>query len=154
MTLDILTKEKRSWVMSRIHGHDTGPELVVRSTLHRMGYRFRIHRKDLPGRPDVVLPKLKTVVLVHGCFWHRHRGCRFAYDPGSRQEFWQKKFAQNVERDKEVSRILRCLGWRVLVIWECQTRSAEQLSRRLAKALHSRGETNPSGPYARVCRHR
>jgi DNA mismatch endonuclease (patch repair protein) len=111
-----------------------------------MGYRFRLHRKDLPGKPDIVLPKLKTVVLVHGCFWHRHQGCRFAYHPGSRQEFWQKKFARNVERDKEVRRELQYLGWRVLVIWECQTGSAEQLSRRIMKALRPRRARKSSEP--------
>lgn len=151
--MDILTKEKRSWLMSRIRGSDTHPELVVRSTLHGMGYRFRLHRKNLPGKPDIVLPKLKTVVLVHGCFWHRHEGCRFAYQPGSRQEFWQKKFARNVERDKEVRKKLQFLGWRVLVVWECQTRSVETLSRCLLKTLRPGRARKSSAPCAKFCRH-
>ena len=97
---DILSKERRSWNMSRIRGSDTKPELLVRSLLHRMGYRFRLHRKDLPGRPDIVLPKYRTVIFVHGCFWHRHKGCKYAYTPKSRTDFWQNKFQGTVERDK------------------------------------------------------
>ncbi|MBU1162905.1 MAG: DNA mismatch endonuclease Vsr, partial [Proteobacteria bacterium] len=87
--MDIISKEKRSWNMSRIRGKDTKPEIIVRSMLHRMGYRFRLHRKDLPGKPDIVLPKYKTVIFVHGCFWHRHKGCKYAYTPKSRVKFWK-----------------------------------------------------------------
>ena len=90
--------------MSRIRGRDTAPELLVRSALHRAGYRFRLHREDLPGRPDIVLPKYRTVVFVHGCFWHRHKGCRFAYTPKSRVAFWNDKFRRNVERDRRNAR--------------------------------------------------
>ena len=95
--VDNLTQEKRSWNMSRIKDKNTKPELVVRSILHRMGYRFRLHRKDLPGKPDIVLPKYKTVIFVHGCFWHRHKGCKYAYQPKSRVDFWQKKFKGNID---------------------------------------------------------
>jgi DNA mismatch endonuclease (patch repair protein) len=115
-----LTPIKRSWNMSRIRSKDTGPERVVRSILHHMGYRFSLHREDLPGKPDIVLPKYRTVVFVHGCFWHRHRGCRLAYTPKSRQVFWLKKFSDNVARDRKVQRDLRRLGWQLLVVWECQ----------------------------------
>jgi DNA mismatch endonuclease, patch repair protein len=119
--VDRLTPEHRSWNMSRIRGRDTQPERAVRSALHRAGYRFRLHRKDLPGRPDIVLPKHRTVVFVHGCFWHRHPGCRFAYTPKSRADFWAAKFLANVERDQRNRRDLRRLGWRVITVWECQT---------------------------------
>src|SRR5688572_20093051 len=112
----MLTRERRSWNMSRIRGHDTAPERLVRSALHRAGYRFRLHKKDLPGRPDIVLPKYRTVVFVHGCFWHRHRGCRFAYVPKSRTEFWNTKFQNNIERDRRAARTLRGLGWRVVTV--------------------------------------
>ena len=117
--------------MSRIRGRDTQPELAVRSVLHRAGYRFRLHRKDLPGCPDIVLPKHRTVVLVHGCFWHRHPGCRFAYTPKSRIGFWQKKFDANVERDRRNVRALRALDWRVITVWECQAASPARLLRQL-----------------------
>ncbi len=115
--------------MSRIRGKDTKPELRVRSQLHRMGYRFRLHRKDLPGRPDIVLPKYDTVIFVHGCFWHRHKGCRFAYTPKTRVEFWETKFEQNVRRDKRNAAALWRGGWRVLKIWECEMESSEALAR-------------------------
>jgi DNA mismatch endonuclease, patch repair protein len=115
--------------MSRIRGKDTKPELRVRSQLHRMGYRFRLHRKDLPGRPDIVLPKYDTVIFVHGCFWHRHKGCRFAYTPKTRVEFWETKFEQNVRRDRRNEAALRKRGWRIIRIWECETESFEALAR-------------------------
>jgi DNA mismatch endonuclease (patch repair protein) len=121
--------------MSRIKGGDTNPEKIVRSALHGMGYRFRLHRRDLPGKPDVVLPKFRAIFLVHGCFWHRHRGCKYAYEPKSRRGFWQGKFARNVERDQEVYRALKNLGWQVFIVWECQTRSLEQLCNRLKKFM-------------------
>jgi len=117
--------------MSRIRGRDTAPERLVRSTLHRAGYRFRLHRKDLPGRPDIVLPKYRTVVFVHGCFWHRHSRCRFAYTPKSRVAFWNAKFAANVERDRHNVRELKRLGWRVVTVWECQAASAPRWLRKL-----------------------
>lgn len=118
--IDKLSKEKRSWNMSRIKGKDTKPELQVRSILHRMGLRFRINRKDLPGRPDLVMPKYKTAIFVHGCFWHRHKGCKYSYMPKSNSEFWEQKFKENILRDKIKEKSLRNLGWKVLIIWECQ----------------------------------
>ena len=134
--MDQLTKQHRSWNMSRIRGKDTKPEMRVRSLLHRMGFRFRLHRKDLPGKPDIVLPAYETVIFVHGCFWHRHPGCRFAYTPKSRVDFWQTKFRRNVERHQEVEAELEELGWRVVVIWECETASQEQLQQRLYDELY------------------
>ena len=128
---DTITSERRSWNMSQIRGKDTKPELRVRSLLHRMGFRFRLHRKDLPGRPDIVLPKYRTVVLVHGCFWHRHPECRFAYMPKSRISFWSKKFKQNVERDKRNQQAMADLGWKVIVVWECELRNLKLLQKRL-----------------------
>lgn len=121
--------------MSRVRARDTKPELIVRSTIHSLGYRFRLHRKDLPGRPDVVLPRHRLAVFVHGCFWHRHAKCRYAYTPKSNVGFWLKKFQRNVARDVEVRRTLRRHGWRVLVIWECGTRDLDQLARTLRKAF-------------------
>ena len=120
---DNLTRSTRSLHMSRIRGRDTQPELIVRRGLHRAGLRFRLHRRDLPGRPDIVLPKYNAVVFVNGCFWHRHKGCHLAYIPKSRGEFWSAKFATNVARDRNSARKLRKLGWRVFVIWECKLRS-------------------------------
>lgn len=131
--MDSITKERRSWNMSRIKGSNTAPELVVRSLLHRMGLRFRLHRKDLPGKPDIVLPRHRTVVFVHGCFWHRHSGCAFAYSPKSNIEFWSKKFASNVRRDRSARAALRREGWSVKTIWECETRDEQKLNRVLQR---------------------
>lgn len=118
--MDIWSKEKRSQVMSNIRSIDTKPELLVRSLLHQAGYRFRIHRKDLPGKPDIVLPKYKAVVFVHGCFWHLHSGCRDGTVPKTRVDYWKNKLLRNKERDKEHMKTLQKLGWRVLRLWECE----------------------------------
>ena len=104
-----------------------------------MGFRFRLHRRDLPGKPDIVLPKYKTVILVHGCFWHRHLNCTYAYRPRSRVRFWTQKFSENVDRDRQVNRQLRAKGWRVMTIWECQTRDRKKLARRLKKNVREKG---------------
>lgn len=132
---DVVTTDKRSLMMSGIRGRDTGPELRVRRILHALGYRFRLHRKDLPGSPDVVLPKHKVAIFIHGCFWHFHQGCRFAKMPRSREEFWQSKLLGNRERDAAAVAALREVGWRVLLIWECFLRANKNdvvLSERLA----------------------
>lgn len=134
--VDRISEAHRSWNMSRIKSKDTKPEKVVRSLLHHLGYRFRLHRTDLPGRPDIVLPSRKTAVLVHGCFWHRHQGCKYAYTPKSRVEFWEKKFAENVERDRRNLLDLEKSGWNTLVIWECETRDIDKLADRLASILN------------------
>jgi DNA mismatch endonuclease (patch repair protein) len=134
------TDPKRSAMMARIGPRDTAPELAVRRTLHRLGYRFRLHRADLPGKPDIVLPRHRTVFLVHGCFWHRHPGCRFAYRPKSRVEFWESKFKRNVARDRKVERELREGGWTVHVVWGCETRDPLALERRLREALECHPE--------------
>ena len=132
---DKISQERRSWNMSRIRGKDTGPELIVRKTLHALGFRFRLHRKDLPGRPDIVLPKYSTTIFVHGCFWHRHEGCKYAYTPKSRQEFWKDKFEKNRMRDRGVLCSLQELEWNVKIIWECETRNSDSLKRILLKSL-------------------
>jgi DNA mismatch endonuclease (patch repair protein) len=132
---DVFTKSKRSEVMSRIKGRNTKPELAVRSLLHRMGYRFRLHKADLPGKPDIVLSRYKTITFVHGCFWHRHKDCRFAYTPKSRTEFWLKKLESNVIRDIQVKSDLELLGWRVITVWECELRDMDQLPRKIAAEL-------------------
>ena len=129
--MDRLSREHRSWNMSRIRGKDTKPERQVRSLLHAMGYRFRLHRKDLPGRPDIVLPRYRTVIFIHGCFWHRHADCKYAYVPKSRIDFWEKKFSENIERDRASEEKLCELGWHVLVVWECELRNPDSLTRRL-----------------------
>lgn len=117
--------------MARIRSKDTLPERLVRSLLHRMGFRFRVHSKKLPGTPDIVLPKYRVAIQVHGCFWHCHEGCKDASMPKSNTEFWQKKLARNVERDLAKQKALEEAGWRVIVVWECETKDADALSSRL-----------------------
>lgn len=134
---DVLSPEQRRRNMSRIRGRDTEPEKIVRSMLHRMGYRFRLHRRDLPGRPDIVLPRLRSVIFVHGCFWHRHPGCRYTTTPKTRAEFWQKKFDENVTRDRRNVAALQKSGWRVLCVWECETRDLEALEHQLQSFLET-----------------
>lgn len=119
--------------MRAVPRFDTKPEMRVRQVLHRLGYRFRTHRSDLPGKPDVVLPKHKTVVFVHGCFWHRHAGCKRCGNPKTRIDYWQAKFARNVTRDAKNVAALLAEGWKVVVIWECETKDLEALGLRLAK---------------------
>lgn len=124
--------------MSRIRSGNTSPEKTVRTLMHKMGYRFRLHEKKLPGTPDIVLPKYRTVVFVHGCFWHRHRNCKYAYMPKTRVKFWREKFNSNVIHDKRIRRELTRTGWRVIVIWECQIRNKEQVTRRIARLIPRR----------------
>ncbi len=119
---DVVSRETRSRMMSGIRGKDTKPELIVRKALFAAGFRFRLHRRDLPGVPDVVLAGRRVAIFVHGCFWHMHAGCKNAKLPSSRQDFWIEKLSRNVERDKENIDALVGLGWRVLVVWECATR--------------------------------
>ena len=138
--MDTLSPSHRSWNMSRIRGRNTTPELKVRSALHRAGFRFRLHRRDLPGTPDIVLPRFRTVIFVHGCFWHRHEGCKFAYIPKSRIEFWEEKFSRNMERDRRKILQLQQAGWNVEIIWECETTDMVSLSKRLDFLTVSDGE--------------
>jgi DNA mismatch endonuclease (patch repair protein) len=133
--MDHLTPEQRSWNMSRIKGKDTKPEVLVRSMLHRAGYRFRKNVKTLPGKPDIVLPKYRTVIFVHGCFWHRHKGCKQASTPSTNVEFWQKKFERNVSNDRKHRRELKTLGWKVVTVWECQLKKPGRVVQRLENTL-------------------
>ena len=128
---DRITKEHRSWNMSRIRSKDTKTEKAVRSMLHNMGYRFRLHVKELAGKPDIVLPKYKTIIFIHGCYWHRHPGCKYAYTPKSRVTFWEKKFKENVRRDEKNQLDLKNLNWKVMVIWECELSDLEMLRKKL-----------------------
>lgn len=139
--MDLYTPEKRSQIMSRITGKNTRPEMIVRSLLHRLGFRFRLHQRKLPGRPDIVLPKHRAVIFVHGCFWHRHQDCNDATIPKTNTEFWLAKLNGNAERDRLASEALKADGWRVLYVWECETRNIRELAERLLQELPgSRGD--------------
>lgn len=124
--VDHVSPERRTQIMRSIRSKDTGPEILVRKAAHRLGLRFRLHVKRLPGKPDLVFKKWNTVLFVNGCFWHRHPGCRKASDPKTQPQFWQKKFADNVRRDETNHRALTELGWRVVVFWQCQVRTIEE----------------------------
>jgi len=136
--VDHLSKEKRSWNMSRIRSKNTKPEIIVRSLLHRMGYRFRLHRKDLPGKPDIVLPKYRTVIFVQGCFWHCHKGCIDSHIPKSNTIFWKDKLEKNQERDRRKQKDLAKLGWKINIIWECETKNLKLLQKKILKTLPKR----------------
>ena len=127
---DIFTPEKRSWIMSRVKNRDTSPEKLVRSLLHGLGFRFRLHHKKLPGHPDIALPKHQKVIFVHGCFWHGHE-CPRGKRPSSNKDFWNEKIGKNRRRDRQALTDLKEGGWNTLVVWQCETRDAESLSDRL-----------------------
>jgi DNA mismatch endonuclease (patch repair protein) len=133
--MDRLSKTQRSENMRRIRSRDTHPEMVVRRAAHRLGYRFRLHVKNLPGKPDLTFASKKRVIFVHGCFWHQHSKCREGRLPDSRLEYWVPKLARNVARDKEHVASLRRLGWKVLTLWECQVTNGDSLERMLMKFL-------------------
>lgn len=132
---DKITREQRSRNMSHIRSSNTNPEIVVRKILHKLGYRFRIHRSDLPGKPDIVLPRYRTIIFVHGCFWHNHLGCKRAVLPKTNIDYWHPKIEKNKKRDSEHIRNLRSLGWNVYVIWECQTKDRLLLQNQLLEIL-------------------
>jgi DNA mismatch endonuclease, patch repair protein len=132
--MDALTADERSRCMASIRSENTKPEIVVRRLAHSLGYRFRLHRRDLPGTPDLVFPGRRCVVNVHGCFWHMH-DCGRCHVPATRRSYWLPKLRRNRERDQQASRAIRRAGWRMLVIWECQTRNLEKLAKRLRKFL-------------------
>ena len=139
MSREVLHKvsEQRSRNMSAIKSKNTKPEIAVRRLLHSMGYRFRLHRKDLPGSPDIVLPKYKTVIFVHGCFWHRHENCKYASTPKTRKEFWENKFNSNKKRDQKIQKEIIDLGWKFIIIWECEARNIQPLEEKLKGYLIS-----------------
>lgn len=136
--MDIFEPEKRSSVMSKIRGKNTKPEMIVRRCLHSLGFRFRLHSKRLPGSPDIVLPKYKSVIFVHGCFWHRHPGCNKATTPKSNVQFWSDKLNGNVKRFAVVQKELSSLGWSVIVVWECETKDLSKLEELLIAVLKKR----------------
>ena len=141
---DIVDKATRSRIMAAIRSKDTKPELVLRRALHARGLRYRLNAKGVPGRPDLLFPRFKAAVFVHGCFWHRHEGCRLASNPASRKKYWQAKFAANVVRDRTVQDELIDLGWRVATVWECALKKPDQVSMaadRVSDWLKSKEET-------------
>ena len=135
MSSEVIHKvtEQRSKNMAAIRSKNTKPEIKVRKVLHSMGYRFRLHSKDLPGSPDIVLPKYKTVIFVHGCFWHRHENCKYASTPKTRQEFWEAKFRENINRDKLNQENLSSKGWKIIIVWECEIKDKDFDLNRLFK---------------------
>lgn len=139
--MDTLTPDQRSERMSRIKGKNSKPEMVVRRLVHGMGYRYRLHRKDLPGKPDLVLPRHRTVIFVHGCFWHRHHddACTLARMPKSRLEFWEPKLEANRLRDIRNKDALEALGWRVLTVWECEVKEPSGIADRIRSILETAG---------------
>ncbi|MFH1216560.1 MAG: very short patch repair endonuclease [Pseudomonadota bacterium] len=138
--MDVFSREKRSQIMSRVSGKNTKPEIVVRSLLHNMGYRFRLHRKDLPGKPDITLSKYRKVIFVHGCFWHGHTGCSRSKRPATNQKFWREKLNKNIERDKITVNTLSQLGWNVLTVWSCEVKDTNKLKIKLLSFLESQEE--------------
>lgn len=144
--VDVVDSSTRSRMMAGIRGKDTKPELQVRRYLHSQGFRYRLHDGRLPGRPDIIMPKYKLAILVHGCFWHRHRGCRYATTPEQNREKWAEKFRQNVERDEKQVRQLIDRGWRVLVVWECGLRTPSPDLSWLAKHIRSTGKSYAEWP--------
>ncbi len=138
MAADRISPEARSKNMARIRHADTAPEMRVRRMVHSMGYRYRLHRRSLPGCPDLVFPARKKAIFVHGCFWHRHEGCKYAYTPKSRKDFWIAKLEGNRERDKKNMAKLLQMGWKILVIWECETDDLDSLKNRIQEFMTQR----------------
>ncbi|MFJ2359221.1 very short patch repair endonuclease [Pseudomonas fluorescens] len=136
MCADVFTPEHRSKIMSKVKGKNTKPEMAVRSLCHKMGFRFRLHRRDLPGTPDLIFPKHRLCIFVHGCFWHQHPDCKYAHMPTSRVDFWQTKLTKNVERDLKAQQALINRGWRVVTIWECHTKNRDLLRIEIQKAFN------------------
>jgi DNA mismatch endonuclease, patch repair protein len=135
--VDVFDKTKRSWIMSRVKSKDTKPEIIVRSIIHRLGYRFRKNIAALPGTPDIVLTKYHKVIFVHGCFWHGHNNCKRAARPATNKSFWQKKLNANILRDKRILRMLKSQGWQTLIIWECQIKNEIRLFSKINNFLMS-----------------
>ncbi len=138
--MDTLTPEERSKRMGLVRSKNTKPELLVRQLTHALGFRYRLHREGLPGRPDMVFPGRRKVIFVHGCFWHRHEGCHLARMPKSRLEFWEPKLTKNRERDLQVNKLLAEQGWKVLVVWECELRDKNALEQRIKEFLNETGK--------------
>ncbi|MEW6128861.1 MAG: DNA mismatch endonuclease Vsr [Acidobacteriota bacterium] len=133
---DTVSSSVRSRIMASVKQRHTKPELLVRSRLHQLGYRFRVQRRDLPGSPDIVLPKYRTAIFVHGCFWHQHKGCSKSRKPTSNNDYWDQKLLENVRRDRRKVAALKKLDWRVILVWECETKDTEKLKKKLEKIAH------------------
>lgn len=148
--MDVVDAATRSRMMKGIRSKDTQPEMIVRKYLHAQGFRYRLHARNLPGSPDLVLPKYRVAILVHGCFWHRHAGCKYATTPASNAERWKLKFDANIERDARKENLLHAAGWKVLVVWECELRRApEERLRQLVSDItetRANGSTLPISP--------
>jgi DNA mismatch endonuclease (patch repair protein) len=138
---ETISLARRSWIMSRVAAKNTPAELRVRKVAHSLGLRFRLHRADLPGKPDIVFPKYRVAVFVHGCFWHRHRGCTRARMPRTNQAYWRKKFRSNIVRDRRVIAEIASLGWRTFIFWECETSDVDAIKRRLRREIVGRHAT-------------
>lgn len=149
VAVDTLTVEERSRRMALIRSKNTHPEMVVRSIAHRLGYRFRLHRRDLPGAPDLVFPSRKTVIFVHGCFWHAHEDCTVANLPKTRRSYWSTKFDRNKKRDALNANLLKQSGWQVFTIWECETKQQLMLADRLSQCLGPPGSIASNGGNGR-----
>lgn len=137
--VDRFSKQERSRIMARVKGRDTAPERIVRSVIHRLGFRFRLHVRNIHGTPDIVLPRHRKVIFVHGCFWHGHKRCPRSKRPTTRLQFWNSKLDRNIERDERIRKILRRTGWKVLTVWECETRKPEKLLKKLEGFLRGDG---------------
>lgn len=144
--MDRISPERRSWLMSRIASRHTRPEIAVRRAAHAAGLRFRLHLRDLPGTPDLVFPRHRVALFVHGCFWHRHEGCRLASMPKSRTEFWEAKFAANVARDRRHALALEAAGWRTVTVWECEIRRSDMLARAIASVRIAVADGDAASP--------
>ena len=133
---DVFDDDKRSWIMGRVKGKDTKPELLVRSLVHRMGFRFRLHRTDLPGKPDIVLPRHRKIIFINGCFWHGHKNCPRSKRPETNLDFWNAKIEGNIKRDTRIRRQLSKSGWKVCTVWECETRKSDILQKKVKRFLN------------------
>ncbi|MGO9318258.1 MAG: very short patch repair endonuclease [Terracidiphilus sp.] len=132
---DHVDRKLRSFIMASVHSKNTKPEIAVRKIVHALGYRYRIHERKLPGKPDLVFPSRRKVIFVHGCFWHRHTGCRYTTTPKTRRAFWEAKFSANMDRDRRIRRELRQMDWEVLTVWQCELKKSEKLTERLDEFL-------------------
>lgn len=148
--MDFVDRETRSRMMASVRSRDTKPELMVRRTAHALGYRFRLHRGDLPGRPNLVFPQFRIALFVHGCFWHSHEGCRRATVPGSNRIFWGEKLAGNRERDRRCQKALEASGWKVVILWECGLRTPDAVELILRKVLPQKGGQASAWPPKRL----
>lgn len=133
--MDTFSRKQRSECMSKIRHKDTRPELVARKALTELGYRYRLHRKDLPGSPDIVMPRLKKIIFINGCFWHQHKGCKRSSMPKSNKDYWKPKLEKNIERQKKDVRLLKKDGWSIIVLWECETNNKDKMMKKLEKQL-------------------